>query len=80
MLNLLIEGLELAAFGMTAVFILLGGLVFAISGMSRLARQLEPAAARPAAAPSAASAEPDLDELTVAVAAAIHAYRRRSGG
>jgi sodium pump decarboxylase gamma subunit len=78
MLDLLVEGLELAVFGMTAVFILLGCLVFAVGGMSRLVRSFQPAIA---SVPAGRGDEDELDEdeLTVAVAAAVHAYRRRGG-
>lgn len=70
MLDLLGDGIQIAVFGMSAVFVLLACLVVALGGMSRLAHALEPATG-PAAPGS------DDVEVTVAVTAAIHAYRRR---
>lgn len=67
--------MALAAFGMTAVFILLGCLVLAVEGMSRVVRRIETAGApSPGSRPLPGEAEEI--ELTVAVAAAIHAYRK----
>ena len=68
MLDLLSTGVQIAVFGMMSVFVLLGCLVFALQGMSRLAALLQPVTAE--------GLQPDPAELTVAVAAAIHAYRR----
>jgi oxaloacetate decarboxylase gamma subunit len=79
MLDLLGEGLEVAFFGMTAVFVLLACLVLAVQGMSRLALRIEPCPA-PSPAPSAHSGDGDEAELTVAVSAAIHAYRKGRRG
>lgn len=75
MLELLREGLEVAILGMTAVFVLLGCLVLAVGGMSRMARRLEPEVGT-GALPSSNPAG-DETELTVAVTAAVHAYRKR---
>jgi len=69
MLELLGDGLEIALFGMAAVFILLGCLVLALNGMSRVAAALDPAV-------GSAGLE-DHTELTVAIAAAIHMHRGR---
>lgn len=73
LLDLLGQGVEIAVLGMTAVYILLGILVFALHAMSRLAASLEPAES----SSLAPSGVPDKVELTVAVTAAIHAHRRR---
>jgi len=74
MFELLRDGMELAAFGMTAVFILLGCLVLIVNAMSRIVRTLEPADIPAAVLPMPGGAE--AAELTVAVAAAIHVYRQ----
>ena len=68
MLELLGDGLELAVFGMSVVFLLLGCLVVALGGMSRLAAAME----------HPAGMDPQTEaELTVAIATAIHMHRRR---
>ena len=71
MLDLLRDGLQIAVLGMTAVFVLLGCLVVALGGMSRLARALEPAA------PTGSPGQADDSELLAAISAAIHAHQRR---
>ena len=71
MLDLLRDGIQIAAFGMTAVFVLLGCLVLALGAMSRLAAALDPSAV------AGSLTDADKVELTVAVAAAIHVHRRR---
>jgi len=59
---------------MTAVFALLGCLVVVMHGMSRFAAMLE---AREASAGPPSAGIPEDADLTVAIAAAIHAHRRR---
>lgn len=69
--GLLRDGAELMVLGMFVVFSLLGLLVVAMKGMTRLARALEGTPA-PAAAPLPPAGDPD---LIAAVTAAVHAYR-----
>lgn len=71
MLDLLSDGLQIALYGMTAVFALLGCLVVALMGMSRLANALEPAVPADSLGPA------DDAELMAAISAAIHAHQRR---
>lgn len=58
------------------VYILLGGLVLAVGGMSRFANWLSPQTPTPAGLPVPAGADAG---LAAAAAAAIHAYRTRAG-
>lgn len=71
------EGIEVAVFGILMVYVLLGGLVLAVTGMSRIATWLAPEV--PMSTGQATISGAGDAGLTAAVAAAIHAYRRRAG-
>jgi sodium pump decarboxylase gamma subunit len=73
------EGIEVAVFGILMVYVLLGGLVVAVSGMSRVASWLAPETPAPPPTARAVSSGADAADLTAAVAAAIHAHRSRTG-
>ena len=77
--ELIAAGVQLTVTGMFVVFLLLGALVYAVSGMSRLARALAPKEPEPAPAPARIDrADPHLDaELVSVMTAAIHRYRLR---
>ena len=69
--ELLSEGLTLMLAGMGTVFVFLTVLVIAMTLMSRLARQLQPATDAAEAAPTGA------DDEIAAIAAAITEHRRK---
>lgn len=75
--ELIAAGVQLTVTGMLVVFVLLGLLVFAVTGASRLAHALAPKTSAPAAKrPTAAGEDRDADaELVSVVSAAIHRYR-----
>jgi oxaloacetate decarboxylase gamma subunit len=73
--DLLRQGIELMLVGMGVVFSLLGLLVLAIKGMSRLAAMF------PEPVPEIATPRPTFDdpELIAAITASIHAHRAGLG-
>ncbi len=78
--DLLLEGVKLMLLGMGTVFTFLLLLVVAMTGMSRLARALEPPAAPAVTSPqtpTVAGSQEDRD-LVAVIAAAIRHYRAKN--
>jgi len=80
---LMLEGINLMAIGMGAVFTFLTLLVFTTTLMSKLVNKYAPPAPEPAAQPSAAAAPSNQPnqvsdgQLLAVISAAIHRHRSR---
>ena len=74
--DLLRQGIELMLVGMGVVFSLLGLLVLAIKGMSRLAAMFPETVLVPAISPPIV----DDSELIAVITASVHAHRAGAGG
>lgn len=75
--ELLVAGLQLTLVGMSIVFILLGLGVYAVTGMSRLARMLGGDEPTPVS-PPAQTVDPGQEaELISVISAAVHRYRAK---
>lgn len=73
--ELLFAGLQLTLIGMSVVFILLGLGVYAVTGMSRLARALGGDEPTTAPAPARALDSGQEAELISVIGTAVHRYR-----